>query len=100
MDFAVWSTNRAGMEELRRATVDAFGAYLRDHPDHPDVTVHMGGSGLDDDAETIIGLLLVLEAPSLDAARNFVADSPFGQANLADFQIRPFTWRWRDGRPA
>ena len=39
-----------------------------------------------------------LEAPSLDVARAFVADSPFGKAGvLAEFRVRPVNWL--TGRP-
>jgi len=43
-------------------------------------------------------LLLVLEAPSLDAARAFLADSPYAEAGIfAHSHIR--AWNWLTGRP-
>ena len=78
--------------ELQGAFID----YLRNHPG---VVVHNGGPTLDDDSQSIVGLLLILEAPSLEAARAFLADSPYGKADVfADTQFRP--WEWRTGRPA
>lgn len=77
---------------------DDFAAYVRDRDRHPDVDLLHGGTTLDDDGETVNGLLLVVEAPSLGAARAFVAESPYGQAGLlADADVRP--WNWMTGRP-
>ena len=64
----------------------------------PTWTLLHGGTTLDDDGETVNGLLLVVEAPSLGAARAFVAESPYGRAGLlADADVRP--WNWMTGRP-
>ena len=91
-------THKDGMEEERARLSDAFTAYLHDRAGNPDVTVHQGGPTLGDDGESVNGLLLALEAPSLDAARAFVAGSPYGQAGLfAESHVRP--WRWLTGRP-
>lgn len=86
------------MKQARERESDAFTAYLQDRGRHPDVLVHQGGPTLGDDGETVNGLLLVVEAPSLDAARAFVADSPYGQAGLlTECHVRP--WSWLTGRP-
>ena len=99
MYFVALVTDRPGMEQKHRDLQGAFTGYLRGHPDHPDVVVHHAGPTLAEDAESIVGLLLVVEAPSLEEARAFVADSPFGQADiLADIQVR--RWDWRTGSPA
>ena len=63
-----------GQERLRVA--EAFAAYLHDSSHHPDVTVHHGGQTLSESGETVTGLVLVLEAPSLEAAQAFVGESP------------------------
>ena len=77
---------------------DAFAAYLHDRGRHPDVTLQHGGTTLNDDGETVNGLLLVVEAPSIGAVRAFVAESPYGEAGLlAKADIRP--WNWITGRP-
>ena len=97
MYFAVFVTHKEGTGPERTRLRDGFAAYLRDHADHPDVVVHHGGPTLGDDGE-INGLLLAVEAPSLEAARAFVADSPYGQAGLfAESHVRP--WDWLTGRP-
>ena len=98
MHYVVFATQREGTTQERLRLRDEFSAYLHDHPQHRDVTVHHAGPTLDESEEAPNGLLLVLEAPSLDAARAFVADSPYWQADLlAESHIRP--WNWLTGRP-
>ena len=98
MYFAVIGTDKPGVAQTRSELQNAFIAYLRDHPDHPDVTVHNGGPMLAEDGESIVGTLLTIEAPSREAARAFVMDSPYARADLlADVQVRQ--WDWRTGRP-
>ena len=98
MYVAAFVTDKSGMVDLRSETREAFRAYLRSHAAHPGVVVHHGGPTLADDGESIVGLLLVLEAPSLDSARAFLDDSPYGKAGLfAECVLRE--WDWRTGRP-
>ena len=98
MYFAVFATDNPGVSQQRSDLQPDFIAYLRDHPDHPDVTVHNGGPTLAEDGESIIGLLLTVEAPSREAVRAFMADSPFGRAGVsADLEVRQ--WDWMTGRP-
>ena len=98
MYFIVFATIGEEMKQARERQSEAFAAYLHDGGSHPDVVVHQGGPTLGDDGETINGLCLVVEAPSLDAARAFVADSPYGQADiLAESHVR--RWNWLTGRP-
>ena len=98
MYFVVSVTHKPEAETRRSGLQESFRSYLLDHPDHPEVVVHHGGPTLDDDAENVVGLLLILEAPAADAARVFLADSPYGKADIiAEFGIRP--WDWFTGRP-
>ena len=98
MYVVAFVTHKPGSVEAGSDIQGAFIDYLRDHPDHPGVVVHNAGPTLSDDSDSIVGLLLIAEAPSLDAARAFVADSPYGKADVfADVQVRP--WEWRTGRP-
>ena len=98
MYFVVIGTDKPGIGEKRSDLQDSFIAYLRDHPGHPEVTVHEGGPMLAEDGESIVGLLLVVEAPSHGAAQAFAAESPFGRAEIfADLTVRQ--WDWRTGRP-
>ena len=98
MYVAAFVTDKPGVTHVRSDTREAFQAYLRDHPAHPGVVVHHGGPTLADDGESVVGLLLVMEASSLDEARAFVADSPYAQADLfAECDVR--AWDWTTGRP-
>ena len=91
-------THKPGRVQAGSELQGAYIDYLRNHPEHPDIVVHNAGPTLADDSETIVGLLLIAEAPSLEAVRAFLADSPYGRADVfADTQIRP--WEWRTGRP-
>ena len=91
-------THKPGQVQAGSEIQGAFIDYLRNHPEHPDVVVHNAGPTLADDSETIVGLLLIAEAPSLEAARAFLADSPYGKADVfADTQVRQ--WDWRTGHP-
>ena len=98
MHVVAFVTHKPGRVESGSEIQGAFIDYLRDHPDHPGVVVHNAGPTLSDDSESIVGLLLIVDAPSVEAARAFLADSPYGKADIfADVQIRP--WDWRTGRP-
>ena len=98
MYFAVFATHKPGRVQTGSELQNAYADYLRNHPDHSDVVVHHGGPTLSDDPETPVGLLLIGEAPSLEAAQAFVADSPYGKADVfAESAVRPFDWR--TGRP-
>ncbi|MCY3811300.1 MAG: YciI family protein [Gammaproteobacteria bacterium] len=115
MYIVVFGTDKPGMVAVRSSRFDDYRAYLLDHPDHPDVVVHHSGSTLSagDPASTTIstaidaysgatpsedgtvknGSLIVLDAPSVEAARAFVADSPFGRVELfGELHIRPLVW--------
>ena len=98
MYVAAFVTDKPGVAQVRSETREAFRNYLRDHPAHPGVVVHHGGPTLADDGESVVGLLLVMEASSLDEARAFVADSPYAKAGLfAECEVQ--AWDWTTGRP-
>ena len=98
MYFVAFVTHKPGRVQSGSDLQNAFIDYLRDHPDHSEVVVHNAGPTLAADSESIVGLLLIVAAPSLEAAQAFVADSPYGKADVfAEVQVRP--WEWRTGRP-
>ncbi len=98
MYFAVFATDKPGAAQQRSDLQPGFIAYLRDHPGHPDVTVHNGGPLLAEDGASMVGTLLTVEAPSREAVQAFMAGSPYGEAELfANVQIRQ--WDWATGRP-
>jgi len=91
-------THKPGRVQAGSELQNAYMEFLRNHPEHPDVVVHHAGPTLSDDSAAIVGLVLIAEAPSLKATRAFLADSPYGKADVfADVQVRP--WEWRTGRP-
>ena len=99
MYFVVFATHKPEKGQERAGLQDAFAAYLHDHAQHPDVSVHHGGQTLSESGESVTGLVLVLEAPSLEAAQEFVAGSPYARAGIfAVSHVRP--WNWLTGRPA
>ncbi len=98
MYIVVFGTDKPGMADVRNEHLQAFRDYLEHHPDHPAVALHHSGPMLSDEGERMIGTHVVIEAPSLEAARAFVADSPFGRADLwAELHVRP--WNWLAGKP-
>ena len=98
MYVVAFATHKPGRVQAGSEIQDAFADYLRNHPDHPDVVVHNAGPTLSDDSETTVGSVLIAEASSLEAARAFLADSPYGRADVfAETQV--LLWDWRTGRP-
>ena len=98
MYIVIFGIDKPGMADVRNERLQAFRDYLAHHPDHPAVALHHSGPLLSDEGETMVGTHVVIEAPSLEAARAFVADSPFGQADLwAELHVRP--WNWLAGKP-
>lgn len=99
MYCVVFATHKPEMAQERSRLQDSFAAYLHDHAQHPDVTVHHGGQTLCESEQTVSGFVLVLEAPSIEAAQAFVDSSPYAQAGtFAESHVRP--WNWLTGRPA
>ena len=98
MYIVIFGMDKPGMAEVRSERFDANREYLHDHPDHPSVVVHSAGPVRSEDGAIRDGSLIVVDAPSVEAARSFVSDSPFGQAELyAELHVRPFDWV--TGRP-
>lgn len=98
MYFAIFGTHKPGRVQTGSELQNAFADYLGNHPDHSSVVVHHGGPTLSDDSEAPVGTLLIVEAPSLEAVRAFVADSPYGKGDVyAECAVRPLDWR--TGRP-
>jgi len=88
MYFAVWATDKIGMQEARRAQRPAHRARLRDPGSHR-VRVLLGGPTLADDGDTMNGSLLVIDAEHIDAVRAYLADDPYVHAGVyATWEIR------------
>jgi uncharacterized protein len=96
MYFAIVAIDRPGTTDLRTATRPAHRDYLR--VPQPGVTYRLGGPLMSPDGTTMIGSLLVIEAPDLAAAERFAAGDPYRKADLfADVSVRP--WDWTSGNP-
>ena len=97
MYFVIFGTDKPGTGQQRRETLNDVVSYMKDHPGHPDVTVHCSGPTIDDRGN-INGTLNVIEAPSLEVAQAFLADNPLQKMNLLqDVSVRQLDWK--TGRP-
>jgi uncharacterized protein len=93
MLFAVWATDRAGSLNERLQAREAHRARLRAPHPHA-VKVVLAGPLLADDAQTMNGTLLVVEAEDAQAVHDFVGADPYTAAGVYErIEIRP----WRCG---
>ena len=63
--------------DARMAAREAHLAYVRGQPE----VVVLAGPLLDDDGK-MVGSVLILDLPDMAAARDFVANDPYGQAGV------------------
>ena len=97
MYFAVWATDRAGALPERERVREQHRARLRNPGAHA-VKVVLGGPTLDEGEGAMNGTLLVVQAESIDAVRQFIAEDPYTLAGVyASVEVRP--WNWGLGRP-
>ncbi|QYY33043.1 MULTISPECIES: YciI family protein [Cupriavidus] len=96
MYFAIVAIDRPGATDVRTSTRPAHREYLG--TPHPGVTYRLGGPLLAPDGATMIGSLIVIEAPDLVTAERFSAGDPYRKADLfAEVSVRP--WDWGSGNP-
>ena len=97
MYFVVFGTDKPGNAKVREENRPTHRIHLRNPGPHP-VKVHLGGATLDESGHDMNGTMLVIEADSIDAVRNFLADDPYSRAGLyKTVEIRP--WLWGLGNP-
>ncbi|MEM7097443.1 MAG: YciI family protein [Pseudomonadota bacterium] len=85
MLFALICEDKADSEALRKATRDDHLAYVGNFD------VQLAGPMLDDDQETMIGSIIILETENLAAAQAFADQDPYALAGLFErVTIRPF----------
>ena len=97
MHYAVWATDRIGALPDRERVREVHRARLRNPGEHQ-VKVLLGGPTLDENAVSMNGSLLVVEADDIEAVRRFIAEDPYQLANVyATVEVRP--WNWGLGRP-
>jgi uncharacterized protein YciI len=85
--FVITWTDKPDGLEVRMATRERHLAYVAEHPG----VVRLGGPFLDGEGR-MVGSLMIVEAESLEAARDFHTADPYYQAGLFEnSQVRP--WR-------
>lgn len=97
MYFVIFGTDKPGVAQQRHDTMGDVASYNKDQSSHPTVNTHIAGPTLDEDGN-INGTLTIIEAPSIDAARDFLENHPLQKLGLLeDVCIRQ--WDWRIGCP-
>ncbi len=94
MHFVAICLDKPNSLDLRLSNRAAHLDYLRRHAK----TIRTCGPLLDDDGETMIGSMLILDVPNREAADAILAEDPYKKANLfSKVEVRP--WRWVIGTP-
>ena len=95
MLFALICNDKPGGMPIRKENRPDHLAYLKGLGN----ALKFAGPFTDEDGETMTGSLVVIEAPSREAARDIAAGDPFAKAGLfASVEIRP--WKWSLGNPS
>lgn len=88
--FVVHALDKPGKAEVRSANRPAHRERLRNPDDS--VRVHVGGPLLDD-AEMMIGTMLIIEAVDRVSVESFVSGDPYVKAGIYEtVQIHSFNW--------
>jgi uncharacterized protein YciI len=94
MLYALICTDNPNSLELRLANRLDHVAYLKSLGQ----TLVLAGPFTKDDGETMTGSLIVVEAPSREAAKKIADGDPFAKAGLFEaVEIRP--WLWTVNKP-
>ncbi len=94
MLFAFICTDKPDGLPIRKEKRPEHLAYLKSLGD----TLKFAGPFTAEDGETMNGSLVVVEAPSLEAAREIADGDPFSKAGVfAQVEIRP--WKWSINNP-
>ena len=89
MLYALICTDKPNSLALRKAKRPEHVAYLKNLGD----TLKLAGPFTEADGETMNGSLVVIEAASLQAAKEIAAGDPYAKAGLfASVEIRPWIW--------
>lgn len=93
MKFIIYSRDKKGALDIRKANRDAHLAFLAADTADTLVKVLTAGPWLDDAGETMIGSLLIVEAENLESVRTWLISDPYAKAGLSDtVTIHPFIW--------
>jgi uncharacterized protein len=89
MLYALICTDKPNSLAIRKAKRPEHVAYLKSLGD----TLKLAGPFTEADGETMNGSLIVVEASSLQAAKEIGAGDPYAKAGLfASVEIRPWIW--------
>ena len=89
MLYALICTDKPNSLAIRKAKRPEHVAYLKSLGD----TLKLAGPFTEADGETMNGSLVVIEAASLQAAKEIGAGDPYAKAGLfASVKIRPWIW--------
>jgi uncharacterized protein YciI len=95
MLYALICTDKPDSLAIRKAKRPEHVEYLQSLRNR----LVLAGPFTEPDGETMNGSLVVIDAASLDAARNIAAGDPFAKVGLfASVEIRP--WLWTMNAPA
>lgn len=94
MHFVAICLDRPDGLETRLANRADHLEYLRKHAQH----IRTCGPLLAEDGETMIGSMLIIDAPTRASCEAILAEDPYKLARLfASVEVRP--WRWVIGNP-
>ncbi len=94
MLYAIQAKDKPDASALRLATRTEHLDYTMSE----DSPVQIAGPILSDDGATMIGSILIIEADSLDAAKQWAELDPYARAGLfAQVEVHP--WKWVIGNP-
>ena len=89
MLYALICTDKPGSLAIRKTNRPEHVAYLESLGD----ALVLAGPFTEADGETSNGSLIIIEAASLQAAKEIAAGDPFAKASLfASVEIRPWLW--------
>jgi uncharacterized protein YciI len=89
MLYALICTDKPNSLAIRKAKRPEHVAYLKSLGD----TLKLAGPFTEADGETMNGSLVVIEAASLQAAKEIAAGDPYAKTGLfASVEIRPWIW--------
>lgn len=95
--FAVWATDRGGMDAVRSRVREEHRQRLRTAATQGIEVMH-GGPTLGADAQRMNGTLLIVKAPTLETVQRFIDGDPYVREGVYEsVLIRP--WAWSLGRP-
>ena len=95
MKFMIYAQDKPDSLAIRKANREAHLAWLKAPSD---VTINIAGPWLDDDG-VMRGSMLIVEAESKQAVKNWISKDPYGAAGLTD-SVTINAYNWVIGAPS